>query len=352
MQPTFFSAAMQRFSIPSLTLIATGIAAPSAEAISQGNARWPVLARFASRGEIRRATTGPDAGTSALHPWQASLLETLGLSAAARDYPSAAVSRTGATQEISEHAWGHVQAVHFTAGMSDLSAVLLEGEAGLSTEDRASLMPTLNEHLRAEGYELLSGEHSDWLLRCPRRIDARTLPPEIAFRRTLKESLPHGTNAAELRRLMTEMQMLLHEHPVNAARVRRGLPEANAVWIWGLGTLGSPRAAAEHVLPSAFGSNSYLRGVYLLHDTPLRSQRSDADTLLAADENRTARLAVVEGQDLDQLESGWLVPLVKALRRGSVDTLSLHLDGRQITVRRRDLRRFWRRSLPPARWSA
>jgi hypothetical protein len=146
--------------------------------------------------------------------------------------------------------------------------------------------------------------------------------------------------------------MLLHEHPVNAARARRGLPEVNAGWIWGVGSIASRRARSGRMLPVAYGTESYLKGVYLLHDTPVRAQRFDADTLCAVDQEQGAVLAVAALLDLDALEAQWLVPFSRALRRGAFEILSLHLDRWRITVRRGHLLRFWRRSVSPARWRA
>ncbi|MFM7025986.1 MAG: hypothetical protein ACKOWC_08025 [Limnohabitans sp.] len=44
-----------------------------------------------------------------------------------------------------------------------------------------------------------------------------------------------GSLPAPLRRLQSEMQMLLYQHPVNDARMARGLPIVNAFWLHGAG---------------------------------------------------------------------------------------------------------------------
>ena len=51
-----------------------------------------------------------------------------------------------------------------------------------------------------------------------RALDVQTSPPETPRRARLEQAMPQGRDAPALRRLMTELQMLLHEHPVNVER--------------------------------------------------------------------------------------------------------------------------------------
>jgi hypothetical protein len=44
---------------------------------------------------------------------------------------------------------------------------------------------------------------------------------------------PEGEQAREWNRIANEIQVVMHAHPVNQARVAQGLQEANALWFWG-----------------------------------------------------------------------------------------------------------------------
>ena len=55
--------------------------------------------------------------------------------------------------------------------------------------------------------------------------------------RSLDIWMPDGPQAKPLRRLQSEMQMLLYTHPVNDARETRGLAPVNAFWVSGTGAL-------------------------------------------------------------------------------------------------------------------
>jgi hypothetical protein len=332
----------------SLTFIVSDVAPALAAAVASGDSRWPTLARFAGRGVVRAVELrGP---ASVLLPYEASVLESLQLDAFAEHYPSAAVSFMGERQLQSADCWAHLQCVHFAAGLNDLTAIALAGELKLTEEERCSIAETLGAHLHLDGFELATSGRGDWLARCPRHLGVRTVAPEIAFGRPLDQSLPSGHDAAELRRLMTEMQMLLHEHPVNERRARRGVPAANAVWLWGIG-VARPIVNDKPLWPIAFGDDSYLKGIYFLHAQSVHADVLTSQTLANLDP-RADTIAVARGTDLDELESRWLPALSQALQSGKTRSVHLHLDRWRIEVRRSDLRRFWRRPLAPATWDA
>lgn len=326
----------------SLTLIAPQIAPALARAIADGSARWPQLARLAGRGSIERLSQSR--ATDGLRPWQAALLATLGLDA---PYPSAAVTRTGESGERASGYWLHAQPMHFVAGLDRLTAIELQGEARIVNAERAELEPTVAAHLRASGFELLSTSSGEWLMRSDRPLEVRTVSPAAAASNPLAEVMPQGRDAAQLRRLMTELQMLLHEHPVSAQRSRRGVPEINAIWFYGEGAIGNVR---RQVLPQAFGDDAYLRGVYRLHDLAVEPTPRDAKTLLS---RMTARaVAVIAAEDLDLLEVVWLAPLARALRVGALARVDLVLDRWHLTIPRAASFKFWRQERSPAQWAA
>jgi hypothetical protein len=63
--------------------------------------------------------------------------------------------------------------------------------------------------------------------------------------RQLDPWMPQAAQASGLRRLQSEMQMLLYTHPVNSARSERGLLPVNSFWLSGTGALPSLPQAAD-----------------------------------------------------------------------------------------------------------
>jgi hypothetical protein len=165
----------------------------------------------------------------------------------------------------------------------------------------------------------------------------------------LESALPRGKDAGSVRRLMTELQMLLHDPPVNERRQRAGLPVINALWPWGSGT---GAAAGSTSLPAAFGKAPYLRGIYNSDPHSIHPAPTDCAELLRSVTPRSRAVAVVAVEDQAVLEESWVAPLARALAVGQLSRLDLVLDDWHLDVSRSSLRKFWRKSLPPSQWAA
>lgn len=325
-----------------LTLIAPEIAPALRQAIAERGARWPQLARLGGRGSIH-ALPPPPVG---LRTWQVALLDALGVHDHGR-YPTAAVMHTGDVGQVARGFWLHLQPMHFIAGLDRLTAVVPHGASDVARAELAELEPTVAAHLRTAGMQLVTTSHDDWLVHSERALDVQTATPESAAASPLAEAMPQGRDAPALRRLMTELQMLLHEHPVNVARQRRGVPEINAVWFHGAGAIGEPQ---RYALPQAFGDDLYLRGIYRLNDAEVTAAPTDVQAMLAR--LRARAVIVVAADDLDALEAAWIAPLARALSIGAIAQLDIVLDSWRVTVARHALLKFWRGARAPAEWAA
>lgn len=343
----------------SLILIAPRIGPALARAREQQLAGWPWLARLAGRGSIcclepdasrhaapRPAGQQPRAG--ALAPWQSALLQAVGLAGSAARFPSAAVTRSSELQEPAAGFWMHAQPLHLAAGMQQLSAMLLCGDNRVLKEERSALAPVVAEHLRLADLELVIGHDGEWLVHSANALRFASVSPEHAVALPLQEAMPEGADAAMLRRLMTELQMLLHEHPVNARRQARAALPMNALWLHGEGSLDPGGAPRQAKLPAAFGSSPYLRGLYRLHGSTVAPVPADATALLPLQSATT--VVMVESAELDTLESAWFAPLAGALRPRGLARLELVLDRWRIVVTRGARLALWRTPAPPLRW--
>lgn len=327
--------------LKTLTLIVAGLNPLRAEG-ERGATEWPQLARLAGRGSVTKRSIS--ARQDALH---AAVLDALQLHDVADKYPSAAVIHTGLSGERADGFWLRAQPIHFAAGLDRLTTVPLHGAARMSAAERNSLAPTLVDHLQSTGFELHDGADGEWLLRSAVPLQLQTVSPEFAAANPAEEILPRGRDAGALRRLMTEMQMLLHEHPVNTQRQRRGLPALNAIWMDGEGMLSDVSARA---LPAGCGDDVFLYGLYRLHDQPLQSQPADAASLLA--QIRGPTVAFIDVTNAEVLETQWLAPLSRALLSGTIAKLTVMFDGWQVVADRAALFKLWRRDLPPTSWVA
>ncbi|NOZ63460.1 MAG: cofactor-independent phosphoglycerate mutase [Caldiserica bacterium] len=62
-----------------------------------------------------------------------------------------------------------------------------------------------------------------------------TTPPHDIIGKEVRNYLPRGRGANLLKRLIKLSQEYLPQHPLNIKRMKKGLPPANSIWIWGGG---------------------------------------------------------------------------------------------------------------------
>ncbi len=107
----------------------------------------------------------------------------------------------------------------------------------ISTAEAKVLVEYLAEQLNNEEFTLYSGvSYRHCLVWDNGTTEVGTLtPPHDITGRKIKEYIPSHPAAQKLYQMMQKGYKLLKEHPINQARIARGLRPANAIWLWGEG---------------------------------------------------------------------------------------------------------------------
>ncbi|MBE6855702.1 MAG: phosphoglycerate mutase, partial [Ruminococcus sp.] len=107
----------------------------------------------------------------------------------------------------------------------------------ISTAEAAELVKYLAENLDSDEFKFYSGvSYRHCLIWNNGTLELGTLtPPHDITGQPIKTHLPEHPNAAKLFDLMQRSYELLKDHPVNQARIARGLRPANSIWLWGEG---------------------------------------------------------------------------------------------------------------------
>ena len=274
------------------------------------------------------------------------------------DWPVAPLSLLAEGVAPEEHFWIRADPVHLVVDRDRL--VLTDAHAfSISVDEATALTRTLNDALSAEGLTLLAPSAERWYLRLSQAPGIVTCPLAEARGSSVGASLPKGEESKRWRVLSNEMQMLLHEHPINEQREARGAAPINSVWFWGAGRLpeqcSNPYAGiwADCVLAQGLVRASSGEAQPLPADAPawLRSTAPGTVTLLVLDHLRAAahyRDSATWSAQLERLEQEWFAPLLAALRTKQLERIHLHsVDGSDCgttSVSRRDLWKFWRSS--------
>ncbi len=150
-----------------------------------------------------------------------------------------------------------VQPVHLEASHDD--ARLLPAEClSLTTEESESLVATLNELWNPDSIYVTAHSEIDWQLTGQDATALDCLPPALLAYRSMADALPRSIDAAQWRQLLTEAQMLLHEHPVNISRQQRGLRSVNSIWCFGGAVFSKPTSASR---VSLYSDDSFTQGL-------------------------------------------------------------------------------------------
>ena len=246
--------------------------------------------------------------------------------------------------------------VHLRADQSRL--LLFEGHSfDLSQQEADQLTAAFNALYADRGWQLTAIRPQRWYLSVPRAPLITTVPASRVAGQDIDACLPQGPAAVEWHALLNEVQMLFHDHPVNTAREQRGEPGINSLWFWGGGVLPENVQApvAQVVTDHALGM-----GLAAVAEIPRRDLPADAGGLLAlavpgvnlvvSDALQwSARYDDLEHwrHGLQQLEQGWFVPLLAALRRGELASLRIYpCNGHSYVTSRVQQRHFWKRSRP------
>jgi hypothetical protein len=130
------------------------------------------------------------------------------------------------------HGW-LLELVHFHLAKDHL--VLMAGSArGLSLPQARELAQAIEPLLAAEGLALTVASPTHWLLgESQQQLQVECASSEAAAGRNVDGYLPSGADARRYRRLLNEIQMTWHEHPVNQQRAEDGDLPINSVWLSG-----------------------------------------------------------------------------------------------------------------------
>jgi hypothetical protein len=259
-----------------------------------------------------------------------------------RPCPEAPITRMLDAHDATHNAWLRADPAYVQADISG-GRMLVCGDMDLSAKDCEALIAPLRPLFGDEGFPISAPVPQRWYLMMP--LESRLpefSPPEAVLGDDLESHLPAGDAGRRWRRLLNEAQVILHNHPLNAERVRQGLPPVNSLWFWGGGVLPS---SVRCDYATVCGDALLLRGLCelakkTLHPVPAAysGKLREGDTLV--DLRQTKHLGL--------LASDWILPATAALR--GEDELRLDFaDGSGWTIVRSQRWRFWRR--PLAHWS-
>lgn len=293
------------------------------------------LARLLSKAKVRQLDLPLEALVCAQH----------GL-AARPDYPIAAIAANADGLAVGNDYWLRADPVHLLLQRDSFS---LSEPAPLQVEREhaESIIASLNQHFRQDGMTFCIGNSGAWYLRLQQAPEIQTTLPSVVLDRNIYQFMPQGAAASVWLSYLNEIQMLLHEHPVNIERESRHQAPVNSVWFSGGGVMPQPSPYASDI--DLFVANSPLyHGLAKWSGLAIEPVEQSLAKVLQPENTRLHARMVLPGQHLS--DDNNFATLWDALKAGKIEYMTLNLGCYEktlvATIRPIDCNKFWRKRKP------
>lgn len=324
------------------TLLVPDLLPPGPRDAQHPAPRAPRLAALLARGTV---ATMPAGGMEA---W---LCAQFGV-ARQHDWPVAPLTLTVDGGEPGDAYWLRCDPVHLHIRQNRM---YLSNTAGTPTPaEIAAFTAALNRQFTNDGLHFRGGTNGRCYVRCDQHTEIVTRPLHAVIDRDINPHMPTGADSAYWRRVLNEIQMLLHAQLFNAEREVRGQAALNSLWLWGGGY--APRIGSAR-FTSMWSNDALGNALAAAGAVPCAAVPVDAQPVLATGGHTLVVLTAARaaGNDaaawqsaIEQLEQDWFAPCHAALRGRRLQQLNIigatADGGRQWTIKSADTWRWWRRT--------
>jgi hypothetical protein len=148
--------------------------------------------------------------------------------------------------DVGELAWGQLTPVHWLLGTDQVS-LLDPDQLQLDEAGSRTLFDAVLPLFTGQGYALHWAAPLRWYAAHESLAALPSASLDRVIGRNVDAWLGSDPAARRLRRLQSEVQMVLHTHPLNAEREARGLLAVNSFWLSGCGAFQGGHAATPRV---------------------------------------------------------------------------------------------------------
>jgi hypothetical protein len=227
-----------------------------------------------------------------------------------------------------------------TVWLAELSAISVGREGAtiahpasfeITTDEADALFDSVSGLWADRAISALPLNNRQWRIWLDPSVSTRSLTPAAMAEMRLTDWWPQEDSLREWRRLLNEIQMVWHEHPVNLARTERGELPINSLWLFGGAQGWSPTQPA---VQAAAEPQNRIRA----HQDLLASSQTQAEDLSSG--------LIYEGLHTPYLQGDWAawIAALPALSE-HLSTLerntSLTLTGQQRCVILTPARKRW-----------
>jgi hypothetical protein len=253
-------------------------------------------------------------------------------------WPPAALTRSvdSCVEDARLSAWLRADPAYIRPDINGARLLATGAALSISQQDVDAFLPALRPLFGDTGFLLDAPHPTRWYLRLPREV---RLPgftsPEDALGEDVFDHTPDAPEARRWRSLLSEVQVVLHNHPHNEERAQAGRVPVNSLWFWGGGVV--PDSVVSDCL-SVFSDDPVLHGLAVIGNVNCMPISEFPGLACLANDALIDLRAV---RDPNQLLHQWLLPAQTLSRQGCID-FDL-ADGRSFQLQASQRWRFWRK---------
>ncbi len=256
-------------------------------------------------------------------------------------FPVAALTRDLDVGDAQISAWLRADPGFLRPDMAS-ARLLACGDLGLTQAEADEFIKPLRTLFGDLGVMISAPSPSRWYVEMARETRLPPFsPPANVLGDDLFQHLPEGDLGRRWKHLLNESQTVLHNHPLNAERIRAGKLPVNTLWFWGGGTL-----------PDTVRLNKDVRFVYsqdplvraLAKRVPVACEPPAAFAVARATAGTLLDLRA--DNDAAQLFERTLAPLLQRQKRAGFALALQFADGLRLRWMPSMTWRFWRGKLP------
>ena len=275
------------------------------------------------------------------HAFEASLCKQFGVKKQT-DWPLAALALVGEGAQQKAGYWFLAHPVHFVLQRDFFT---LGDAVSLTVDETELLVGDFNQHFFQDGLRFVPSKSGEFLyLHVNDDVDVATYLLSEAMGRDVGKHMPQGKDGMKFQALLNEVQMLLHDHPINQAREHQGLMAVNSLWLSGGGGFKEINQQAQEPAFQLFANDALSEGLAKWTGVPCQKLATDYASFICEGD---AVLVVAGNRDL---ERDWFAPLLQSLKKKQLNAVRCHFGVHGMTftlhLKPRDIWKFWRKASP------
>jgi hypothetical protein len=244
------------------------------------------------------------------------------------DYPIAPIAAAADGLDVGDAYWLRADPVHLLL-QRDSFSLSEPMPLHVQREHAALIIASLNAHFSRDGMTFMIGNSGAWYLRLAMQPEIQTTLPSVALGRNIFQYMPQGTAASTWISYLNEVQMLLHDHPVNAERESNHNAAINSVWFSGGGVM-PPAFSEQNDIDLMLANSPFYYGLAKWSGLAIRpADQQLSEVLQSLDAKLHARVEL-SGQHLSD-DNNFKI-LWDALRARKVEQLTLNLGCYEKTL--------------------